>query len=190
MSNILIEPTATAQWHSLVHEAEDYCHCQLHEDMESYLVFLLMRFLQRPQMGARILATDYLEGLLATGERRSEALREVGDHCLLFSGLFPQLAERRRVKVSYYVNLGRSAYGQLSEQAMAQLAEMYQQLSSEFVDLMDVLQAIRKIGNQDESLKPLQAFDLWTETGSSQALDSLQKITTGTVLRSNPASKH
>ncbi|MDH5300142.1 MAG: hypothetical protein OEW58_02125 [Gammaproteobacteria bacterium] len=183
MRSIVVEPTATAGWHSLVHEAEALCEQHLHQESESYLVFLLMRFLQRPEMGSRILATDYLESFLAHGERRKENLREVGDHCLLFSGLFPQIAERRRVKVSYYVNLGRSAYGVLSEEHHAQLADMYQVLCEEFVPMMDVLQAVRKLGQNQPNLNPLAALELWLDTGSRQALDSLGKTTSATPVK-------
>jgi len=185
MSSIVVEPTATASWHSLVHEAEALCEFHLHQESESYLVFLLMRFAQRPEMGSRILATDYLESFLAHGERRKENLREVGDHCLLFSGLFPQLAERRRVKVSYYVNLGRSAYNVLSEENSAQLAEMYSQICEEFVPMMDVLQAMRKLGQEQSGLNPLAAMELWQDTGSRQALESLGRITSATPVSSS-----
>jgi hypothetical protein len=177
MGAILVESSATAQWHSLVHEAEAMCELHLQEDAESYLVFLLMRFNQRPQMGARILAVDYLESLLANGARRQGGLREVGDHCLLFSGLFPQLAARRRVKVSYFVELGRSAYGVLSEENRLELSEVYQQLYEAFVPMMDVLQAVRKLGDSASAMNPLAALELWSETGSVQAWQDLSSQT-------------
>ena len=62
-----------------------------------YLVFLLMRFADKPHCTARIMAEDFLGSQLLHGEQRADSLREVGDHCLLFSGLFPELAERRLV---------------------------------------------------------------------------------------------
>ena len=107
MAELILEPTPQAQWQALVQEAQSACDRCLDETLESYLVFLLMRFASRPQCMARIMAEDYLNSQTLTGEQRAGMLREVGDHCLLFSGLFPQLAERRLVRVSYFVNIGQ-----------------------------------------------------------------------------------
>ena len=56
-----------------------------------------------------IMSEDFLGSQQLHGEQRAESLRQVGDHCLLFSGLFPQIAERRLVRISYFVNIGRSS---------------------------------------------------------------------------------
>jgi len=179
MSSIVVEPTATAHWHSLVHEAEAACHHQLPEDTESYLVFLLMRYLQKPDMVSRIVALEYMQSLHATGQIKAERLRDVGDHCLLFSGLFPALAERRRVRVSYYVNLGRSAY---AEVAQTHCHDLYQHLAQDFVVLMDILQAIRNLGQHHNTIAPLTALDLWEDTGSKVARQGIGPANTTLVL--------
>ena len=90
MSRLILEPTPQAQWQSLLHEAQSACHQRLDESLESYLVFLLMRFTDRPECMARIMAEDYLQSQSLHGEQRADKLREVGDHCLLFSGLCPR----------------------------------------------------------------------------------------------------
>ncbi len=143
MKRLITHPTSTAQWYQLVNEAEQAANCQLHEDVESYLVFLLMRFAKRPDMASRILAVEYLRALHKAGESRKVALRSVGDQCLLFTGLFPKRAQRRPLKLSYFVDLGRSSYHTLSESIEKGLAEVYASLCDEFVSLMNVLQAMR-----------------------------------------------
>ena len=50
MSELLIQTSATAEWLSLVTEAESAAELHLDEDMQSYLVFLLMRFTERPEL--------------------------------------------------------------------------------------------------------------------------------------------
>jgi len=92
MRQLILEPTTQAQWQTLVHEAQYACDRELDETLESYLVFLLMRFTDKPQCMSRVMAQDYLSSQAASGGERVERLRDVGDHCLLFSGLFPQLA--------------------------------------------------------------------------------------------------
>ena len=165
MTQLILEPTAQAQWQSLVHEAQSACDHHLDETLESYLVFLLMRFAARPHCTARIMAEDYLRSQALQGEQRAEKLRDVGDHCLIFSGLFPQLAERRMVRISYFVAIGQSSYRQLSDVMDRGWAAVYQRLSEAFIVLMDILHAMRETGGQN-ILTPLQAMDLWQDTGS------------------------
>lgn len=172
MSRLILEPTSQAQWQTLVHEAQSACHRNLDETLESYLVFLLMRFTDRPECTARIMAEDYLQSQQLAGTKRVESLREVGDHCLLFSGLFPRLAERRLVRISYFVNIGRSSYRQLSDVMDRQRAALYGHLSEAFIILMDVLQAMRELGGQT-LLTPIQAMELWQETGSRRCYQQL-----------------
>lgn len=177
MESLVIQPSATAQWHALVGEAEQACATRLGEELESYLVFLLMRYTDSPEIANSVLALDYLHSMEAIGHLRETQLREVGDKCLLYSGLFPARAERRRVNSSYYVKLGMGAYSALAT-ALAQLkAKLFEDLSQQFVKLMDVLQTMRELGNGKPCLQPLQAMELWTETGSAHALQNLAQYT-------------
>ena len=175
MAGLVVDRQATAQWQALVQEAEAHCGYQLNEELESYLVFLLMRYTGRPELAAKVMALDYLEGSHTTGNERRERMRDVGDQCLLYSGLFPKRAEKRRVRVSYYVDLGRSAYHNVSEVAQAAMAQMFANLAESFVQLMDTLQAMRAINRENEPLDPLQAFELWQDTGSQRARTVLRQ---------------
>lgn len=174
MSHIELQPTTTALWHALVNEAESAAGQPLDAELESYLVYLLMRYTDRPELARQILALDYLRSQLASGQLREERLRDVADACLLYSGLYPQRAERRRVRASYYVDLGRSAYLQLSGLTLQRIGELYQRLSSSFVPLMDVLSAIRRFHKKPDRHELVQLHELWSDTGSRQAGRDLQ----------------
>jgi hypothetical protein len=102
---------------------------------------------------------------------RLNQLRDVGDQCLLLSGLFPKRAEKQLVKVSYYVNLGRSAYHHLSDGVHQASADLYRQLAETFVMLMDLLQTIREFNSP--VLQPIQTHELWCDTGSQRAFNQL-----------------
>jgi hypothetical protein len=95
---------------------------------------------------------------------------------LLFSGLFPKIAEKRLVKISYFVNMGQSAYGTLARTHH----DLYASLAKQFVTLMDVLQSVRRHTSDFPDLLPLQAYDLWNETGSKRALRILKQYTQAT----------
>lgn len=191
MAELILEPTSTAQWHALVNAAEDAAARRLDETLESYLVFLLMRFVARPELSQQAMAIEYLRGSASRGQLQVLQLRDVGDQCLLFSGLYPQHADRRLVRVSYYVELGRGAYAQLAERLRHAGAAMYQQLSLGFVALMDVLQAMRAL-NGDSALTPLQSLELWADTGSPGALQQLRHSTAATPVEmaANPRKPH
>ncbi len=163
----ILDSSELSQWHTLVHEAEQDYGCQLDEAMQSYLVFTLMRFAKNQQLNAKALALDYLNSHHLPNSIRSEQLRDIGDQCLLVSGLYPQSAEKRQVGVSYYVDLGRSAYQHIGEVTQQGVAELYQQLADSFILLMDLLQTIRQYSAP--ALQPIAAMELWQQTGSRAA---------------------
>ena len=182
MTSIVTEPTAAAQWQTLVSEAEQAAHRNLDENLESYLVFTLMRFNQQPEMVNSIMALEFLQ---ASQQGRPDNLRDVGDKCLLFSGLFPQTAKRRLVRISYFVNLGRSAYQHLHESQGNATSALYAQLASDFVPMMDVLLAMRELDGTTQALEPIEAFDLWQDTQSQHAKNTLSTATNQEILPPN-----
>lgn len=190
MTKLKVDQQATAQWHDLVKEAEAFNGVNLDEELESYLVFLLMRYTGKPELAMKVMALDYLEGALTLGSERREKMRDVGDQCLLYSGLFPKRAEKRRVRVSYYVDLGRTAYQNVADAAHAAMAEMFAHLADSFVCLMDTLQAMRGMHNRQENLDPIRAFELWQETGSQQARTILAQTSDATPLVIPSRTRH
>jgi hypothetical protein len=182
MPELIMEPTPAAQWQRLVQEAARSQKLDLDETLESYLVLLMIRFMENPETGHRVMALDYLRGMRALPRAQAVALRDVGDHCLLFSGLFSQRARRRRVSVGYFVDLGRSAYQQVAErQTGSSLGELFDSLAHGFVGLSDVLRAMRELDG-NPNLTALEAMELWQEYGSRQARRMLESLTNATPL--------
>lgn len=178
MTTLVLHSNPTAQWHALVNEAQAIADRPLDQELQSYLVFVLMRFVDRPELAARVFALDFLKGTLATGQVRRTRLRDVGDQCLLYSGLFPEQAEQRHVSVGYFVDLGRTAYQELAAGLGQSNAALFAQLASGFVGLMDVLLAMRELGDRGQALDPLRMLELGERTGSQIARHVL-KISTG-----------
>lgn len=159
MSNLNVYPTSTASWQSLVLEAQSASHIELTEDLQSYLVFLLMRYLYEVQITQKPIALDFLDTLHQRGRLQQHLLQEVGDKCLIVSGFFPGLAERRLVQINYFIGMGQGAYSALSYLSGKGNARLFNELSCGFVPLVDVLQAIRKIDRAIELLDPHQGSD-------------------------------
>lgn len=172
--DIKIHPTTTASWQSLIQEAlekRNYC---LAEDLESYLVFLLMRFTEQPALANSVLATEYLESQSLHGLAQESQLRDVGDKCLLFGGFYPEQAHKRLVSLEYFVNLGRGAYHQIASNHNAShqanlpatdieisinnnnnshsTNELFAKLAQNFVNLLDVLHQIKTLDKNNNWL--------------------------------------
>ena len=174
MGMIITENSTTALWQQLVHHAGQSCQRQLDQELESYLVFMLMRHVADTSLADRVLAPDYLKGMQTGGQSGIQQLQTVADQCLLFSGLFPSRSRRRLVKAHYYVDLGRSAYMQLASRVKRASAELFGNLSQQFVEMMDILQALRF--NADKSqLDSLLLIDYWQHCDSAYARRLLQE---------------
>lgn len=165
MSTILTDTAATALWHDLVREAEQRGAAPLDADVESYLVFLLMRHLRDAGLGGHVLALDYLRALDDAGTPRRDNLRDVGDRCLLIAGLYPQQAQKRLVSLKYFFDLGSRAYGDLADGARAAYAELFRRLATLFGRLVRVLVEVRRIAGSDG----LDAFGRYTLAAADPA---------------------
>ncbi len=177
---LIINSTPVALWLDIIHDAEAACAMVLKEDLESYLVFLLVRYTNKPEVVKQVIATEFLQGLNFSANKRELALQEVGDKCLIISGLFPTMATKRMVKIGYFVNIGQAAYDKISKSKK----DIYSSLAREFVPLMDILQSVRQYSKEYPDLLPLQAYDLWNQTGSQRALSVLKQCTNGVPVNS------
>ncbi len=171
--SIVTGPTSTALWHEIIHQAEQSCAVTLKEELESYLVFLLMRYINKPEFVKQIMALEFLQGMQEFSVKQESLLREVGDKCLLFAGLFPRIAENRLVRLSYFVKIGQAAYVKISKKTN----DLYDDLGHQFVPLMDILQSIRHYTQNCPNLLPLEAYEIWNDTGSQRALAILKYYT-------------
>lgn len=182
MESLIIHPTPMAQWKALVDEAEKASSIQLPEELESYLVFLLMRFSDHPELVNSVLAIDFLKSLEKIKFTKQEGLKDVGDKCLLFAGLFPGQARRHRLRISYYVKLGKTAYISLADSYLNHFSQLFTSLSDQFVGLMDILHTMHELTSQQYFLDLLQAEELWSDTKSPHAFKTLRANTQGFLI--------
>ncbi|RUL71072.1 hypothetical protein [Dyella choica] len=137
--------TPVEVWQALVQEAYERTGRRLDESSESYLVFVLLRYQADNQLLSHAQGVDWLHALELVGRARADALRDVGDQCLLVAGLFPGLAERRRVSVDYFITIGRSAYQGVADVTRQAYAALYEQLACSYRELVHTLNAMRDL---------------------------------------------
>ena len=177
MSDLLLHPTNMAQWQQIICAAQNKRSISLCEAQESYLVFLLMRFVSKPELASSVVGLDFLNAMHERGHMRRQLLREIGDKCLLLAGLFPGRAQRKRVRISYFVALGQSAYAEL-----AQIQDDFIRMAEGFVTMLEVLHAVRPSQAMANQLTPLAAHDLMQDLDSQCGKSALAEYTDGFVV--------
>ena len=142
---------AVIQIQELIREATMLNHQYLHEEIESYLVFMLMRFMKKPQLADSTLAIELLEQNLHSVEQQKENLQHIGDKCLIYQGFFPRLAIKKSVNPNYFTSIGKSAYHslyQVLEKGHDSNSQLFQYLADDFQSLSNILFTIEQNKHQ------------------------------------------
>lgn len=154
-----------------------------------YLVELLTAF-QRAErlfdyndnrLELRPLALLYADAVAERAtEQRNRILRRLGDIALFVAGVFADSLERKLVDVDYYIAMGSSAYGYLSEPASGtsqrSYRDIYAELSRKFAAFVEVLSMVAE---RDDATRPdnvLRLYDAWRRSGSRRALQRLRAL--------------
>ena len=110
MFSLNFDSNPKAQWYDLVTEAQHVIDISLGEELESYLVFLLMRFIKHFEIVNTILALELLNSSRESARLSAEQLQKIGDTSLLLAGFYPNRASKKHVRISYFINIGKTAY--------------------------------------------------------------------------------
>ncbi|HLT44635.1 MAG TPA: hypothetical protein VK000_08240 [Luteimonas sp.] len=141
--SVIRQGAAAALWQDAIREALAGCGRTLDESQESYLVFVLLRHQRDERLLARVQALEWFDAQQREGSARRDALRDVGDRCLLVAGLFPDLAQRRRVAVDYFVDLGSGAYQGVADAGHDAYAALFAHLAASYRELVSALRGLR-----------------------------------------------
>jgi hypothetical protein len=152
-------------------------------DTTCYVLNLLTAFLhsdrlyEHTQEGRtlRPLAQMYSDALEAQRpEERNALMRHLADVALFISGIFSDSLRRKTVDVDYYVAMGGSAYGYLSDNLACRgngraLTPVFSELSEKFQQFVDVLNEVSERAHLNSEFDVLRAYELWLKTGSPRA---------------------
>ena len=105
---------------------------------------------------------------------RNYALQRIGDVALFISGFFADSLANKAVDVDYYIYMGGSAYGSLSEEVRRTFrgrafAAIYRELAEKFQVLVDVLNEVRDEARGESDRDLLRTYEIWLKTGSQRA---------------------
>ena len=145
MKSLILHPTDTCQWYSLILEAQAQANICLSESSESYLVFLMMRSSHNTIWLDSVVGMDFMHALQLKGKQQKQMLVEIGDRSLLLSGFFPELVVKRQLTPQYYIQLGQLAYANASPYPHDKEFPLYQELSEKFINLQQILDKARTL---------------------------------------------
>ena len=142
------------------------------EVVEYYLVNLLHEYSKTERVHGEDepLALLFAKALEARLDDRIPLLKRLGDFSLYISGFFPESLSRKLVDVDYYIQMGETAYGALSEltDRRPHFPEVFGHLAERFVETMDILSEVsdQAIIKNDTGL--LRLYEMWLKTGSDR----------------------
>jgi len=156
------------------------------EETRAYLVNLLSFYARTDHffeytaegIGLRPLALVYGEALNApTSMERAAGLRRVGDVAMFLAGVFRHGLRRKSVGVDYYIAIGGTAYGHLSNDCAHkgyEVGSVFEELGTKFAQLAEVLaRACEQDLNKDINL--LEIYERWQRTGSLRCARQLRE---------------
>jgi hypothetical protein len=129
----------------------------------------------------------------ATAEERNFALQRIGDVALFIAGFFADSLAHKLVDIDYYVNMGGSAYGSLSDESRSTvrgraLGSVFQELAQKFQIVVDVLNEVRDSARGSTDINVLRTYEIWLRTGSNRAESLLRQQ--GVIPISNSISRN
>jgi len=113
-------------------------------------------------------------------EHRNALLQRIGDVALFISGFFVDSLANKAVDIDYYIHMGETAYGSLSEETRGTFrgnafADIYRELAAKFQILIDVLHEVRASSQPNSDANVLRTYEIWLKTGSRRAENLLRQ---------------
>lgn len=118
--------------------------------------------------------TDLLaEAAEADVYRRIALFRQLGDTSLMVSGCFAEAVARRAMDISYYYQMGESAYSNLSQ--MSESESVYSELSEAFSEYAILVNAVFS-ELRVSALSAQDLLDYYQDKDSEEALSRLREM--------------
>ncbi len=109
----------------------------------------------------------------------------IGDSCLMISGVWWSTLLRKSVHVDYYINMGRHSYEKVSEIAPKNLADIFGELSNNFKDIANILtEATQCISMAEDSVSNrdiLRIYEVYLRTHNPFLAQKLKSLNINVV---------
>lgn len=172
-------------FHASVDAAANRAGSPVSEEGLYYLSHLLVERGRAPEKGAPDTLVELYAAAQQGGAARVSALRELADRALYVTGFFRGSLRRRTVSVTYYMDMGASAYHRLSQIAAGPRGEargldgVWGELSEKFEAASDLLQDVREevaVSAEHRDADVLRLYEAWLATGSPGLYQRLREL--------------
>jgi len=131
----------------------------------------------------------------ASPSLRYQGLRHLGDTALFIAGMFPGVLHRKPVGLDYYIAMGGSAYGSVSDLLERmnydeETSGIFLELGGQFALLVDVLSEVAENSNLNNQSDVLELYEQWLQTGSRRIANKLRAAGIEPVDFNNKRRKH
>jgi hypothetical protein len=173
----MTETDPTRFFHEKVVEAQERQKLKLTENVEFYIVNLLCGYVRTsPSKEYDDCLAFILKKALESSFLEKIALyKKLADTALYISGFFQEYFNRKSFDIKYYVNMGESAYSELSHLLKGKntyhvtMSKIYREMSANFKNAVDILLDISEQTSNHEGIRStLSLYDAWINTESTQ----------------------
>jgi len=119
----------TDAFFGIVREAQETSGYDLPVHLEHYIVMVLAVHIDKPNWHPE---NSFAEAYLKIGNRSNA--KELGDTCLFVSGVFPSFGSKKGLPRSYFQNIGKTSYSQITGELFTDLSNHFDFLS-DFIDI-------------------------------------------------------
>lgn len=171
-------------FHEKIIEAQEKQHLKLSENVEFYLVNLLCDYIRYNDASStdNCLALTLKKALESSYGEKICLYKKLADTALYFSGFFQEYFNNKSFDIKYYVNMGESAYGELSSLMQGNssynktMSQIYKEMSQSFLASVDILLHVSEQTYQQDNVRnTLSIYDAWLNTASEKLHKELMK---------------
>jgi hypothetical protein len=148
--NVILPSNRLAEWYEMLQISKQHTGIMLDEHVESYVILTLDGYLQDQLITDYTLAIEFIEAINLKKTQSRSMLRDIGDRCLILSGLFERRSERLNVSSDYFCEIGQQAYLNLASFHKLHIdPELFWKMAKYFVSISKLLQSIRVLNQCD-----------------------------------------
>lgn len=156
---------------------------KLNENVEFYIVHLLADYCKPLSVGTEdCLALLLKKALESEREQQAQLFKQMGDTALYFSGFFQEFFNRKTFDLSYYLSMGETAYGHLSQlmkRSSARdsgLSPLFRDLSQHFSKAVEIVLDVAEhtAYGKEHTRDNLSVYEAWLNTASPQLEKTLR----------------
>lgn len=172
---MLVVKNLNSEFYDIVSEKEKNAKIELSDYSKLYLMNLLKGliekndFFYRDIIGNDALAEAFMKALSEELLKKVQKIKAVGDLCLIYSGLFPDMLNKKLVDVDYFIQLGKVSFLTLHRiyvtmNSLSDLKNLYYSIFLDFLKLVTVMIEISKSFKLIDQNNLLKVYERWQKT--------------------------